>query len=447
MAQSSDFEIRFTSKEVSAWLWIALLKQMTNGLGLKQAMTHWHVPAPGLNRGYAPAQLLEQRQVSIWTGANRFVQTNITRLDGTLARLFGWEKVSGHKAIVRLFQRFDQHNAIRMQQATYQWMFEKLALNSITLDVDSTVLTRWSHEIEGAKKGYSPKYRGQGSHHPLLAFVADWRLVANFWLRPGDAFTINDALSFIESTLTHLGSTHVGLFRAHAGFYDKDIVKWLKEREVSYIISAKLAQKLQHNILTACLWQAVVPGIEVSELKCEPHGWGQAQRVVVIRQHIDRKQGRVGGKNLTLFADAEDLQGWHYSTMITDLSLAATEVWRLYRGRADCENRIKELKYDFGLDSIVLRQFWATEVALSVVMLASNLMNMFRNAVIRQKSHQRLSTLHHSVLAIGAYWSRHKENSSQKPRLNIAVARRRRLWFKGLWSNAQDPVEWAYHSS
>lgn len=151
-------------------------------------------------------------------------------------------------------------------------------------------------------------------------------------------------------------------------------------------------------------------------------------------------------KNLTLFADDEDLQGWRYSAMITDLSLAAAEVWRPYRGRADCENRIKELKYDFGLDSFVLRQFWATEAALSVVMLAYNLMSIFRQAVIRQKSHQRLSTLHHTVLAIGAYWSHHKQNTSQKPRLNLAVARRRRPWFEGLWSNAQDPVEWAFRS-
>jgi hypothetical protein len=33
----------------------------------------------------------------------------------------------------------------------------------------------------------------------------------------------------------------------------------------------------------------------------------------------------------------------------------------LYRGLADCENRIKELKADFVLDSFVLRDIWATE--------------------------------------------------------------------------------------
>ena len=71
--------------------------------------------------------------------------------------------------------------------------------------------------------------------------------------------------------------------------------------------------------------------------------------------------------------------------MLTDMSLPAIEVWNLYRGRADCENRIKELKADFGLDSFVLRDFWATEAALGVSMLAYNLMSFFRHTVMRQR--------------------------------------------------------------
>ncbi len=40
------------------------------------------------------------------------------------------------------------------------------------------------------------------------------------------------------------------------------------------------------------------------------------------------------------------------------------------RGRADCENRIKELKYDFAADSFNMKDFWATEATLNTVMLA-----------------------------------------------------------------------------
>ena len=78
----------------------------------------------------------------------------------------------------------------------------------------------------------------------------------------------------------------------------------------------------------------------------------------------------MAGKTLSLFADDEGLQGWRYGVMLTDLTLPAREVWRLCRGRADCENRIKELKADFGLDSFCLHDFWATEAAFGVAMLA-----------------------------------------------------------------------------
>jgi IS4 transposase len=53
-------------------------------------------------------------------------------------------------------------------------------------------------------------------------------------------------------------------------------------------------------------------------------------------------------------------------------------IGRLYRGRADCENRIKELKYNFAVDSFNMAYFWATEAALNTVMLAYNLMSLLR---------------------------------------------------------------------
>ena len=439
MATQDTFDVKFTSREVSAWGGLALLKRMLDGLGFKAAMQSWDLPQPGSNRGYAPEQLIEQMIVSIWCGAARFVHADITRLDSTLIRLFGWSKAAGHKAIVRLFQRFDQMSATRVQMSSYQWLFNKLGLGPVTLDVDSSVLTRWGSQIEGGAKGYNPKNRGRASHHPLLAFVADWRLVANFWLRPGNTSSSNNVLAFLEATLANLGTTTVGLFRADSGFYDKAIVAFLKGRKINHIISARLTQALQQAIVDLCQWQDVAPGLQVSELRYQPHGWEEPQRLVVIRQHMQRKAGGVPGKTLSLFADDPDLQGWRYGAMLTDMSLPAIEVWNLYRGRADCENRIKELKADFGLDSFVLRDFWATEAALGVSMLAYNLMSVFRHTVMRQRVHHTLATLHHKVLAMGAFWENPKVKPDM-PTLRLAVARQRRHWFEGLWANAGEPV-------
>lgn len=439
MPAETPFDLKFTSREVTAWGGLALLKRMLDGMGFKEALQSWQLPQPGSNRGYAPQQLIEQMIVSIWCGAARFSHADITRLDATLVRLFDWGQAAGHKAIVRLFQRFDQSSASRVQGSSYRWLFDKLQLNPITLDVDSTVLTRWGKQIEGGTKGYNPRNKGRASHHPLMAFVADWRLVANFWLRPGNTASSNNIEGFIESTLENLGATQVGLFRADSGFYDKAVVALLKARKISHIISARLTQSLQQAIVDQCKWQQVEVGLEVGELNYRAHGWETPQRLVVVRQHVQRKGGAVAGKTMSLFADDPDLQGWRYGAMLTDLGLPALEVWRLYRGRADCENRIKELKADFGLGSFALRDFWATEVALGVTMLSYNLMSVFRHAVMRQKVHHTLATLHHRVLAVGALWDDHANNSKQTFRL--AVARKRRPWFEGLWANAGEPVK------
>ena len=80
--------------------------------------------------------------------------------------------------------------------------------------------------------------------------MSDWRLVANFWLRPGNTRSSNNILGFIESTLGNLGTTRVGLFRADSGFYDKTIVALLKAKDISCIISARLTQAtLHHRVL------------------------------------------------------------------------------------------------------------------------------------------------------------------------------------------------------
>lgn len=129
------------------------------------------------------------------------------------------------------------------------------------------------------------------------------------------------------------------------------------------------------------------------------------------------------GKTLPSFADDPDIQGWRYGTSVTTLELPMVEVWHTYRVRADCENRIKELKTDFGLDAFKMRDFRATEAALCFAMPAYNLMSLFRQAVLWSRVQNTLSTLRGLVLAIGAAWHR---NAGQN-RLMLSVPRRKRL--------------------
>jgi len=282
--QGEGFPVSFSHREVTAWGGLALLKQMLDSMGFRQAGAGRGLPEPRSNRGYAPLQLIEQFIVSIWCGGCRFAHAQTVRMDSTLVRLFGWAKASGHKAIMRLVARFDMLTNERVQAAVYCWFFDKIqALKQVTLDVDSTVITR-NGEQKAAGRGYNPSRHGRASHHPLLAFVAEARMVANFWLPPGNARSANNILQFLESTLHHLGDKTVGLLRADSGFFDETVLTFLEGKGIPYIVAARLTQPLQRTIYQTTGWWALEAGLELTELRYQAAGWATERRLIVVRQ-------------------------------------------------------------------------------------------------------------------------------------------------------------------
>jgi IS4 transposase len=153
----------------------------------------------------------------------------------------------------------------------------------------------------------------------------------------------------------------------------------------------------------------------------------------VVRQRI-KDRPKAPGKQLSLFAEEEIYKNYRYSAYVTNVKLPAVEIWRLYRGRGDGENRIKELKYDFGFDSFNLSNLFATEAALSFAMFSYNLMSLFSMFVLQEKTQKRLSTLRYRTSAIGAYF----EKVNDKLVLKIALNKKRRAWFSGLWNYSKE---------
>ena len=80
-----------------------------------------------------------------------------------------------------------------------------------------------------------------------------------------------------------------------------------------------------------------------------------------------------------------------------------------------------------------MQNFFATEAALNMVMIAYNLMSLFRQFIIGSQTQQRLSTLRFQVFAIGAYLIKDGRDVVLKLVLNL----KRREWFTGLWNNSK----------
>lgn len=432
-----ELQIGFTDKEITPWGGISLMYKMLKKLSFDDVLSSLLLPKQGSNRGYPPEQLILHYLVGIWCGASCFQHLEVTRHDEVIRQLFGWGRMAGSKAFQRYFNKFDQATNQEVFGPLYNWFFGNLKFDNYTLDFDSTIMTRFGQQ-EGAKKGYNPKKPGRNSHHPLMAFVSDCRMIANCWLRPGNTGAASNFLSFLEDTLSKIGDKKVGLIRADSGFYSQDIFEYLEGSGLDYVIAAKFYMPIKRKLAQHTTWLALDNGLEIAETSYQADSWDAPRRLVMVRQEISKRPKAVG-KQLCLFEGDCTYKNYRYSCYITNLSLPAKIVYDMYRGRADCENRIKEVKFDFGAESFNLNSFWATEAALNFVMLAYNLMSLFRQAILKGKTQQFLSTIRYKTFAIGGYVV--KNGNSRILKLSLAMQRRQ--WFKGLWSST-DYMELPY---
>ncbi len=102
----------------------------------------------------------------------------------------------------------------------------------------------------------------------------------------------------------------------------------------------------------------------------------------------------------------------------------------MYNSRADCENGIKELKQDFGLENFCLKDFWGTEASYRFIMIAYNLMSLFRHFALNHHKRATLRTLKVYCFALGAWTVNH----ANRRVLKIALPAKRRDWMTGLFS-------------
>ena len=131
----------------------------------------------------------------------------------------------------------------------------------------------------------------------------------------------------------------------------------------------------------------------------------------MVRQETDKCPKAAGKKikknkkpkQLEIFPDVAEMGNYRYGCFITSLTLPAKSVYDLYRVRADSENRIKEIKYDFSADKFASKDFWATEACDSFIIMAYNFISLFRHAIINFRQSHFLKTIRYKILSIPAY--------------------------------------------
>lgn len=427
-----ELKIAYSDKKVSPFGGMKLLKDFIDRTNIMKHLNEVPLPQPRSNAGFDPTTIVMGFWLSIFTGASRYIHADWLRYDTTLQEIFELKKLPSQSTYSRFFHKFGWEKNNEVFPALQQKFFEQINVGSLTIDLDSTVITRYG-EQEGSAVGYNPKKPGRNSHHPIIAFVSQTRMIANAWMRPGNTSALNNYEAFLEETFNDiLKDKQVGLVRADSGFYSDKFLQWFEKRSLNYVIAVKFYEKIKYAIGGITQWININDGIDVCNLYFKHDNADNERRYLIVRKRTE-SYPKSGGK--LLFEEPT----YRYSAFVTNLTLPIDQIYTLYNTRADCENRIKELKHDFGADNFCLKEFYATEASFRFIMMAYNIIALFKHQVLQ--SPMQLKTLRAFCFAIGSWITQHANTTT----LNLSLPTKRGSWMEGLFDNIrQSSIPFAY---
>jgi hypothetical protein len=393
----------FTDHPITVWAGVILLRLYFEWIKLRQELSEALVcVSKRSNNQISSIEVMLGWYYGLALGAERFEHFTRYRRDRLLGELLGIKRFASPDTIRRLFLSFSYKRLTEVSERLMRFSLARMRpiLLGHTLDLDSSVFCRYG-EQEGSLKGYNPRKPGRPSHHPLVAFLAEARRLLWATLRSGNTGSANGCVEFMTQALALVPQSHrIGLVRADAGFFVKSFLEYLEARELVYIIVVRLTpivRRVVLNRIPSSAWRGVARGVEVADMEATLPNWrGVKRRFVCLRQELsERPQAR--GRRLV------DCPGYTYRVVVTSVPYAAEVVTRMYAGRADSENRIKELKEDLSLDTFCLKSFDATDAAFRTGCVLYNLLADFRETVLpRSWFERRLRAVRDFVFLVGA---------------------------------------------
>jgi len=391
--------LRETKRAVTPYGGLAVFLEFLQKIGYSNAV-RTQLPVQLISpNAIDPTETFTAFLISVLAGARRFAHAGLLRVDKAMHCLLGIVRFPTDDTIRNLFKRFTQAKVSEFYSNLTQWQVKRLPerAEGYSIDLDSTVFER-NGQQQGALKGYNPKKHGRPSHHPLLAILAEAHFVLHAWLRSGNCSSSRGVVEFLKEALALLGKNHtVRVVRADSGFFDDKLLSFLEERQLPYIVVARLTRCIKSEATQIRTWRDLDPIYSIAEFSKQLHGWSRARRIVVVRELL-REKPSLGRRLLSV-------PGYTFRLFTTSLPITAEEVWRDYNQRSDMEKRIAELKYDLAADDFCLKEFFATEAAFLAILLLFNLLSEFQRASGIQ-GYRQPATLRVQVFLCGAILGR-----------------------------------------
>lgn len=395
---SKEMGIVFTDKAVTPWGGLTLFSGLARQIGLEQALREalpFRLSSPNATD---PVEITLAFMAGVLTGSRRLAHVERLRWDEGVRQILGLKRFVSDTTLARFFRRFSAGAVTEVFESLMRWQLSKIVLTGKTLDFDSTIMERYGSQ-EGSLLGFNPKKHRRPTHHPLIATLGRRPWIVHAWLRAGNTTSSSGAAAFLDETLALLpAGTAIRFLRADSGFGVEPFLRRVEDKGLFYAVAARFSPGLKNLVAGIADWREIEAGIAVSETAFQAHGWIGPRRIILIRQHA-KERDFVRGRELF------DDPAYAYQAIATNLKGTPEAVWRYYRGHAEIETKIRELKWDYGIDGFCQQKFFATEAAFRMVCVTYNLVSLLQERIGRQ-GYQTLGTLRAQLLACGAVLGR-----------------------------------------
>ena len=258
-------------------------------------------------------------------------------------------------------------------------------MTELVLDMDSSVSETYGEQEGSAYNGHF----GCTCYHPLFCFN-QFGDVEGAMLREGNVHSAKDWRAVLDPVVArYRGQRLACFFRADAAFAIPGLYDYAEEEGYRYAIrlpaNDQVLREIEPLLVRPVGRPTNAPLVRYADFYYRAQSWERSRRVVAkVEWHRGELFPRVG-------------------FIVTNLLRSAKKVVRFYNKRGTAEQWIKEGKNAVNWTRLSCHDFVDNQVRLGLFVLAYNLGNFLRQAVLpRSVRHWTLTTLKEKLIKIGA---------------------------------------------
>lgn len=365
-----------------------------------------YFPAPKSNRGFKPSLFIETLILMQHEGSFHLDDVRHLNDDKALRTVLGLTKLPQASSLGSWLRRMGKDNQSIPAWREVNKALLKAALHQrkgITLDIDATVVIANKADAQWT-------YKKNKGYMPMVGHIAEVGQIVACDFRNGNASPARENLEFIQQCEKSLpGGCFIQFLRIDAAGYQKKVIEYCDSNGIKYAIRAKSCRaiKEQLGVLTEADWQPLL------DKKGEPvagqdtyrmaHWIGDYEKPFTLVIQRKRIKGQIA---LSLETDETNeqivSQGYIYRAIATNRQQwGNSEIIHWYNQRAeDSENRIKELKLDFGGDTLPCTDFNANALYFLISALSFNLFALMRQLLPEELASHRAITMRWRLYAM-----------------------------------------------